>query len=404
MVGISSQFSLFYLLHCVPLESSFTEWLFEEAAKGVAVAGPSESAPPAEVEPQTAESSSKRAVPTSSQPPTQSRSGNGSGGVYQQALTQALNPPSSSSNKRTASARSPSPNGGNHPSKVRRTEAPPTGPRAMARGAGGEGRSLIDRMAPRSHNNQRDDIQNRIDSITHQTGQQNVGAPAPNMDMMMQMSNFPGAPDMNALAMNPNMTPMMLQEIMMNQMALMAQISGMMGPGQFPGGFPQGMQPADMNALAAQQGFQAPQGGGRGRGNGRGRGGRGRGGVTHGDNNRISEVPAETPAIVVPVPRSTGIPSADAVARLPYALPERPQSPTLCKFAAKCTNAQCRYSHPSPVATPESGMVLSNDHCEKGKNCKDQDCVKAHVSPAVLNPQRTSKYLLLCCEGTLTRL
>jgi hypothetical protein len=30
---------------------------------------------------------------------------------------------------------------------------------------------------------------------------------------------------------------------------------------------------------------------------------------------------------------------------------------------------------------------LSNEACDKGKDCKDKDCIKAHVSPAVLNPQ-----------------
>ena len=69
-----------------------------------------------------------------------------------------------------------------------------------------------------------------------------------------------------------------------------------------------------------------------------------------------------------------------------FAVPERPQSPTLCKFSLKCTNAQCRWSHPSPVATPESGVVLSNEPCEKGKDCKDKDCIKGHVSPAAVNP------------------
>ncbi len=29
---------------------------------------------------------------------------------------------------------------------------------------------------------------------------------------------------------------------------------------------------------------------------------------------------------------------------------------------------------------------MSNDPCEAGKDCKDKDCVKAHVSPAVLKP------------------
>jgi len=254
----------------------------------------------------------------------------------------------------------------------------------MARGAGAEGRSLIDRMGPRNgsgNNAQRDEIQNRIDNITQQSN-----SPAPNMDMMMQMNGYPGAADMNALAMNPGMNnPMMLQEVMMNQMALMAQITGMMGPNQFAG-FPMGMPPGDMNAFPGQPGFPGQQGAGRGRGNGRGRGGRGRGG--HMDGGRISEV-QDNQGIIAPAPRAANA-GAETGGRIGYALPERPQSPTLCKFAAKCTNAQCRYSHPSPVATQESGMVLSNDHCEQGKDCKDKDCVKAHVSPAVLNPQGMS--------------
>ncbi|TFY58355.1 hypothetical protein EVG20_g8184, partial [Dentipellis fragilis] len=88
-----------------------------------------------------------------------------------------------------------------------------------------------------------------------------------------------------------------------------------------------------------------------------------------------------TPTIIAPAPQ---VPQAAAPA---FAVPDRPQSPTLCKFGLKCTNAHCRWSHPSPVATPESGMVLSNEACEQGKNCKDKDCIKAHVSPAAVNPQ-----------------
>jgi len=94
------------------------------------------------------------------------------------------------------------------------------------------------------------------------------------------------------------------------------------------------------------------------------------------------------PAPVLAAPKPTVPAAAPSPATKPnYSTPERPQSPTLCKFSLKCTNASCRYSHPSPVATAESGVVLSNDPCEKGKNCKDKDCIKAHVSPAVLNPQ-----------------
>ncbi|KAF8870870.1 hypothetical protein CPB85DRAFT_1430861 [Mucidula mucida] len=70
--------------------------------------------------------------------------------------------------------------------------------------------------------------------------------------------------------------------------------------------------------------------------------------------------------------------------RTTYVFPERLQSPTLCKFSLKCTNPHCRWAHPSPVATTESGVVVSTEPCEQGKNCKDKDCAKTHVSPAVL--------------------
>jgi len=66
--------------------------------------------------------------------------------------------------------------------------------------------------------------------------------------------------------------------------------------------------------------------------------------------------------------------------------PERPGTPTLCKFGMTCTNPICRYSHPSPAASVESGLVLSNEACEKGAKCVDKDCTKGHPSPAVLDP------------------
>ena len=149
---------------------------------------------------------------------------------------------------------------------------------------------------------------------------------------------------------------------------------------------------------------------GAGRGRGRGRGGpirgagRGRGGHSgqHTTESQSEGAPTPTPSAPVshpaaPIQASKSAPAVVAPTpitpststgstRAGFVAPERPQSPTLCKFGLKCTNPVCRYSHPSPVATAESGVVLSNDPCEKGKNCKDKDCVKGHVSPAVLNP------------------
>lgn len=166
-------------------------------------------------------------------------------------------------------------------------------------------------------------------------------------------------------------------------------------------------------------------GNGRGRGSGRGRGmGRGRGHAPSSSIPSSSEAstsnaaaPSQALKIVAPTPTTATAPinpssSATSVLssasttqsqqRSGFVLPERPQSPTLCKFGLKCTNAHCRYSHPSPVATAESGVVLSNEACDKGKDCKDKDCIKAHVSPAVLNPQGKSLFSFFSIPSKLT--
>ncbi|PPQ64949.1 hypothetical protein CVT26_015669 [Gymnopilus dilepis] len=403
---------------------TFTDWLFEEAAKGDS--GPDISPQSPTLKPDT----TTDIAPTQDTPQVandSSRTPNvARGGVYQQAISQALPSTSGSAQKRSSSARSPSPS---HPNKSRRTDLP-TGPRAMYRDGPQQPhanqRSLLDRVggpAGRGPKNfQRDEIQARIDNI--------VGnSPEPNM---MMPPGFPGmGMDMSALAAANMANPIMLQEMMMNQMALMAQMATSMGiinpaTGQFNGpGFPmQGPMPPEMAMLQNQMNNGFPQqqqqqqgvpnghmnGTGRGRGGVRGRGTGRRGGAAGGPD-RPSTTPkpadaatsdattAQLPApIAAPTPiapsTSTSAPSAAARAAAPvaqsqpmYAVPERPQSPTLCKFGLKCTNAHCRYSHPSPVATPESGIVLSNEACEKGKDCKDKDCIKAHVSPAALNPQ-----------------
>lgn len=276
-------------------------------------------------------------------------------------------------------------------------------------------RSLLDRMGPRGgghgpHFNPHDDVQARIDSITN-------GSPDPNM--MMMNGGFPmngmGGMDMAAMSMA---NPMMLQELMLNQMAMMSQIAGAIGimnpaTGQFinNGGFPM-QQGMDMNQQFNGINGGMGQGGGDGRGRGRGRGGsargagRGRGGHAghHPTTDGLAADPAQAsttlspatqaippvsasvsaPAIVAPTPITPSTSSGST--RSGFVPPARPQSPTLCKFGTKCTNPVCRYSHPSPVATAESGVVLSTEACEKGKDCKDKDCVKSHVSPAVLNP------------------
>ncbi|KAJ4483495.1 hypothetical protein J3R30DRAFT_3448938 [Lentinula aciculospora] len=367
-------------------DPTFTDWLFREAEKGSIETDTPLPEP-------SAEPSERPAEPVSTfQPPPNDSSRRSShpprNGVYQQALSQVL---PSSSQKRPASARSPSPS---HPNKLRRTELP-TGPRAMYRdGQSGtaNSRSLLDRVGGPVGGGQ-DEIQARIDTIV------NTGDP------MMTAGGFPGMNGMDMTAMAAGMAnPMMIQELMMNQMALMAHFTGIMNPGQF-GGFPmQGVIPPEMAMMQQNMGangFQAQSNGSnRGRGvgsRGRGGGGRGQGGQPSSSvTSKIEEVPSElpvssmpvvapTPSPVIQAPVSDSTPTAHP--RPAYAVPERPQSPTLCKFGLKCTNAHCRWSHPSPVATVESGVVLSNDPCENGKDCKDKDCIKAHVSPATLKPQ-----------------
>ncbi|EJF57536.1 hypothetical protein BD309DRAFT_970550 [Dichomitus squalens] len=395
-------------------DASFVDWLFAEAGKGAP-----EAEAPAPPEPSTSIQAPVRDSPPhqaadNRRPPNGPRAG---APLYQQALSQAIPSTSPPSQKRTASARSPSP-GGHPPAKSRRTDLP-TGPRAMFRERDGHGpggsRSLLDRVGPRGgqgpQSYPRDDVQARIDSITNGPG------PDPNMMMMnggFPMGAMPGM-DMGAMAMA---NPLMLQELMMSQMAMMSQIAGAMGimnpaTGQFMNnGFPMQQGMGDMNGFNNGMGGQMGQGGdGNGRGRGRGRGGptrgagRGRGGHTGhhvGEPSVNDGTPAPASAAPTPQPVASILPSKSAPstlvtpipitptssmgsARPGFVPPERPQSPTLCKFALKCTNPVCRYSHPSPVATAESGIVLSNDPCENGKDCKDKDCIKAHVSPAVLN-------------------
>lgn len=404
-------------------DHTFTDWLFAEAAKGV-----TESDTPSQPEsssPETLEAVASREAPPhipndSRRPLNPSRNG-----IYQQALSQTF-PAAASSQKRSASARSPSPS---HPNKSRRTDVP-TGPRAMFHnGTSGSNaipqpntRSLLDRVGgpagPSRNNNApngfaQEDIQSRIDNIVN-------SSPDPNM---MMSGGYPviggaGGMDMNALAGMAN--PLMLQEMMMSQMAMMAQMASSMGmmngaPAQF--GFP-GVMPGDIGMLQGggmSNGFQGSSLGGNGNGlnnSGRGRGGaRGGRGVGRGKGGSsvqparakspdvaaskdISATPQSSSIIITePAPTvlvSTPSFSSASLQRTGFVVPERPQSPTLCKFGLKCTNAHCRYAHPSPVATAESGVVLSNEACEKGKECQDKDCIKSHVSPAVLNPQSLS--------------
>lgn len=269
------------------------------------------------------------------------------------------------------------------------------------------GRSLLDRMGGRGGRGgqARDEIQARIDAVTRGGGipQEMVNAfnngiaPAPGMMPMMQ--------GMDMGAMMNSMNPMALQEVMMNQMALMAQMANSIG-----------VLNAQQGQLLQQQQQQAqPQQNRRGggpAGRGRGRGGMWNGNSSHEqqDTTPAGSAPAVTPSTSTSTELNPSAPPftptlstpAPAPAQQPgFTPPSRPQSPTLCKFGVKCTNALCRYSHPSPVSTPESGVVLSNDACENGKNCKDRDCIKAHVSPVAAGAANAAGEHTILREGFL---
>ncbi|KAH8828390.1 hypothetical protein DL96DRAFT_1709682 [Flagelloscypha sp. PMI_526] len=345
-------------------DPTFTDWVFEQAqriADGTAISTPAaiESAPAivAETAPPAAQVKPPVAAADSSTRRPQNRQ-------FNQALSQAL----PTAQKRTASARSPSPG---HSNKIRRTD-PPTGPRAMAGGPRDNGpRSLLDRVGGPARNNQNT-------------------APDP---MLAQMESMGATPE---------------------QAAMMSQ---MMANGAFPPGIAPGM---DMGAMGGDDDEPNGHDGPNGKFNGTVKSANWP--VQQRNNNNafmnqalalsqvtkmdlptaVVEVAVEDVAVAEIISLGHGAeqsPPAPIAAPTPvtsisppsYEIPQRPQSPSLCKFGVRCTNAHCRWSHPSPVATPESGVVLSNEPCDNGKNCKDKDCIKSHVSPAVLNPQASQQ-------------
>ncbi|CAE7198246.1 unnamed protein product [Rhizoctonia solani] len=335
-------------------DTSFTSWLFDEVAKvSASDAGSAE----ANTSVQAAQSS---------------------------APSEPVGAPSPGQ-KRRADGRSPSP-----ASKSRRTTDLPDRPRAMRDGPSNNEpqpvRSLLDRVEPREPRRHGgfDHVQAQIDSVTrggHHGGRMmgRGGGMGMNGHHHQQQQQQQQQQQMMMNQMMGGVNPIMFQEIMANQMALMSQMAANMGMIQ---GGPPVMGPGG-------PGFGLPNGHGQGpHMNGRGRGGRGGRGGNMGDRPQIGQQQGsshsqqslqqqssqQTQPVVSPQPR----PPQPTV---PVNVPTRPQSPTLCKFGIKCTNASCRYSHPSA----EGGLVLSSEYCEKGLECKDADCTKGHPSPAAIN-------------------
>lgn len=60
-----------------------------------------------------------------------------------------------------------------------------------------------------------------------------------------------------------------------------------------------------------------------------------------------------------------------APAPVAIVLPSKPTDEQICKHGVDCTKPACAFSHPSPVATKESGLVLSSEACEKQLKCED---------------------------------
>lgn len=62
---------------------------------------------------------------------------------------------------------------------------------------------------------------------------------------------------------------------------------------------------------------------------------------------------------------------------------------SICKYGALCSKELCPFGHPTPANIEAKVMDLV--WCEGGKQCKDNNCRKAHPSPGYLAPPVESK-------------
>lgn len=136
----------------------------------------------------------------------------------------------------------------------------------------------------------------------------------------------------------------------MAQAQAFAAMQGVWGapPGVGAAGFGGPPAPNPM-APAFNPAFGGPGAGGRG-----GKGGFGGAHQQHQQQRNGPPAPAPAP----PAPKSV-------------VLPTKPEQEQICKHATECTKPPCPFSHPSPVATKESGLVLSSEACEKQLDCED---------------------------------
>ncbi|QRV84108.1 polyadenylated RNA-binding protein NAB2 [Ceratobasidium sp. AG-Ba] len=298
-------------------DTSFTSWLFDEVAK---ISG------------STGASSDPKPV---IQPDAQPRNASANPRILNQALNEAkaaASPPQ----KRRADGRSPSP-----ASKARRTTDLPDRPRAMRDGPSNNEpqpvRSLLDRVEPPRRHGGFDHVQAQIDAVTR------GGALMQQPQQQMMMNQMMGG-----------VNPMMFQEMMANQMAIMSQMAANLG-----------MLPGNQQMLG--QGGPGFNGFPNGHGQGPNANGRGRGGHRGGRGGNMGDRPPNGPP-----PQQS--PPQQQASQLTAPQPRPPQPPVP-------VNVPTRPNH----QRSEGGLVLSSEYCEKGLECKDADCTKGHPSPAAIN-------------------
>lgn len=304
-------------------DPAFVDWLFVEASKE----SPGSAAPVEEAQSTPSESAQPlQSIPTLANDQRE-RDGRRNGPpprLYNQAMSGAQ--------KRTRSQSPPS----GSPNKMPRRTDVPSRPRAMRDGPPNNERSLKDRLG----------------GFSREQPQNNMG-PGPRFPPGGPMPPMgPFNPEM--AGMNPNfaMTEMLVQQNALLQGLLHTMANGMQMP--LPGipGMP-GMGPGGppFNGAPDQRNRQ----------------------MNRGPNNQQQGPPGAGP-IQAPQPVNAN------ASNLPPDLFDRPISPTLCKFGVNCTNALCRWSHPSAAATAESGIVLSTEACPAGRKCQNKDCTLSHPS------------------------
>ncbi|WWC89218.1 uncharacterized protein L201_004136 [Kwoniella dendrophila CBS 6074] len=345
-------------------DSAFLDWLFASAKKVIAVPSPS----PAPVSTTPAPTAPTAPTAQSSAPRSQPGSGSGS-----RLLNTALAPLSSQPEKRKASDMSNSNQQDGNQNKKRNSDiglSAPSGPRNM----GNEGKSLADRLtgAPNGNGN---NLRGRGVGIRGMAGGRggNMGGGHMGFRPNFQQQQNQQQPGFSQSGFNQPFIPQGQQEMvaqMMMMQASMAQMNNMVAT------MMQERQQQQMQLQQVQQQQQQQQA------------------------SASSGKPARPPAVKVPHGTKLGDHSVSGIppksSATPGPIPDKPTSTALCRFSIGCSNSRCSFSHPSPVADEKTGMVLSEEPCESGKECKDAECIKSHVSPAATLGDSAGPSRLLC--------